>query len=130
MKDVNQDKLKKLVGVVTSFRSQVYEIKKRLPIEIKEWIEVGTVHTFQGGERKLIIMSTVYGRDDGCFFIDANKSLLNVAVSRAKDSFLVFGDVHCLSEDRERPSGLLKQMILPNPLRLKKGRESEVALLD
>ena len=77
-----------------------------------EIIDVGTVHTFQGGERKVIIMSTVYGKNDGCFFIDANKSLLNVAVSRAKDSFLVIGDISCLSDSENKPSGLLKKMLL------------------
>ena len=56
-------------------------------------------------------MSTVYGKNDGCYFIDANKSLLNVAVSRAKDSFLVMGDINCLSDNQNKPSGLLKEML-------------------
>ncbi|WP_371017689.1 AAA domain-containing protein [Pseudalkalibacillus sp. JSM 102089] len=103
-----------LLGIITPFKMQVSKIKKALPLSVRENISVGTVHTFQGGERKIILMSTVYGRDDGCYFIDSNASLLNVAVSRAKDSFLTFGDLECLSENQDTPSGLLKTVIKNN----------------
>lgn len=102
---------KNILGIITPFKMQVAEIKKILPEELKKVVDVGTVHTFQGGERNVIIMSTVYGKDDGCYFIDAKKSLLNVAVSRAKDSFLVFGEIGCLSNSEATPSGLLKKML-------------------
>jgi energy-coupling factor transporter ATP-binding protein EcfA2 len=102
---------KSLIGIITPFKMQVSVIRRALSHDIKPFIDVGTVHTFQGGERKIIIMSTVYGKNDGCFFIDANKSLLNVAVSRAKDSFLVIGDINCLSDSQKKPSGLLKKML-------------------
>ncbi|MEW5596906.1 AAA domain-containing protein [Peribacillus frigoritolerans] len=102
---------KNLIGIITPFKMQVGKIKNALSPSVNDYINVGTVHAFQGGERKVIIMSTVYGKNDGCFFIDANKSLLNVAVSRAKDSFLVFGDINCLSGSESNPSGLLRNMI-------------------
>lgn len=102
---------KNILGIITPFKQQVSEIKKALPKELKTLVDVGTVHTFQGGERNVIIMSTVYGKSDGCYFIDASKSLLNVAVSRAKDSFLVFGEIDCLSSSETVPSGLLKKMV-------------------
>ncbi|MGR3205575.1 AAA domain-containing protein [Bacillus glycinifermentans] len=105
---------KSLIGIITPFKMQVRTIKRALSPDVKPFVNVGTVHTFQGGERKVIIMSTVYGKNDGCFFIDANKSLLNVAVSRAKDSFLVMGDMNCLSDSANKPSGLLKTMLLEN----------------
>lgn len=35
---------------------------------------------------------------------------MNVAVSRAKDSFLVFGSRGCLEESRNSVSGLLKAL--------------------
>lgn len=79
-------------------------------------ISVGTVHTFQGAERKIIILSTVYGRQDGCFFIDFNKSLMNVAVSRAKDNFFIFGDINCLKDTQSCASGLLKKFIAQSEL--------------
>lgn len=104
-----------LVGIITPFKAQVSciksELKKHLPTSYSKKISVGTVHTFQGAERKIIILSTVYGREDGCFFIDANKSLMNVAVSRAKDNFFVFGDINCLKDASSSASGLLKKYI-------------------
>ncbi|MCA1026585.1 AAA family ATPase [Cytobacillus kochii] len=102
---------KNILGIITPFKQQVSEIKKALPEHIKKLVDVGTVHTFQGGERQVIIMSTVYGKNDGCYFIDASKSLLNVAVSRSKDSFLVFGEINCLSSSETAPSGLLRNMV-------------------
>jgi superfamily I DNA and/or RNA helicase len=77
-------------------------------------ISVGMVHTFQSAERKIIILSTVYGKQDGCFFSDANKSLMNVAVSRAKDNFFVFGDINCLKDTQGSASGLFKKCVISN----------------
>lgn len=102
---------KAILGIITPFKSQSTMIKRmiirRLP-EIKDNIVVGTVHTFQGAERKVIIFSSVYGSKEGCYFINHNKSLMNVAVSRAKDSFLVFGDRECLVGDSKSAGAMLK----------------------
>lgn len=103
-----------LIGIITPFKAQVgcikSELKKQMPTNYSK-ISVGTVHTFQGAERKIIILSTVYAKHDGCFFIDKNKSVMNVAVSRAKDNFFVFGDINCLKDTPNSPSGLLKKCI-------------------
>lgn len=112
-----EEQRQNLVGIITPFKAQVECIKKELKKQIPAYasqISVGTVHTFQGAERKIIILSTVYGSDDGCFFIDAKRSLMNVAVSRAKDHFLVFGDINCLKDIRNSASGLLKGFINGN----------------
>ncbi|TCL36787.1 AAA domain-containing protein [Anaerospora hongkongensis] len=109
-----------LIGVITPFKAQVNciknEIKKLLPEDIAKAVGVGTVHAFQGAEKQLIILSTAYGREEGCYFIDANKSMLNVAVSRAKDSFLVFGNLDSLQNDKSSASGLLKQYVRNNAI--------------
>lgn len=108
--DINR---KELVGVITPFKSQSILIKTMIRKEIPDYaqfIDVGTVHTFQGAERKVIIFSSVYGNEDGCFFINKQENLMNVAVSRAKDSFLVFGDSGCLSGNEKTAAGLLKSM--------------------
>lgn len=111
----------KIIGIITPFKEQANEIrrvfKQLLPIAIKDKITVGTIHAFQGGERKVIIMSTTYGSEDGCFFIDYNKNIMNVAVSRAEDSFLIFGDINCLKDDKNTPSGLLKNYIIENRIK-------------
>ena len=85
-------------------------IKRTLP-QYSEFIDVGTVHTFQGAERKVILFSSVYGNEDGCYFINKTPNLMNVAVSRAKDSFLVFGDKGCLTGGEKTAAGLLKKMV-------------------
>lgn len=107
-------KSKEILGIITPFKCQSFLIKQlirnRLP-EYEELIAVGTVHTFQGAERKVIIFSSVYGNTEGCFFINANKSLMNVAVSRAKDSFLVFGDRGCLRGGGRSAGELLKKKV-------------------
>ncbi|ABR46459.1 putative DNA helicase [Alkaliphilus metalliredigens QYMF] len=113
----SQEPVENLVGVITPFRAQVGCIKKELKKQMPRYatkISIGTVHTFQGAERRIIILSTVYGRHDGCFFIDENESLMNVAVSRAKDNFFVFGDINCLKDTQNSASGLLKKAIGSN----------------
>ena len=107
-------KRSEILAIITPFKVQVGVIKKQLRAICKEYeqeISVGTVHTFQGGERRIIIFSTVYGNKDGCSFIDKNKSIINVAVSRAKDAFWVFGNYGCLSPATNAPSNLLKKYI-------------------
>lgn len=114
-------KTENVLGIITPFKEQAREIKRifssMMPKEIKDKITIGTIHTFQGGERKIIIMSTTYGSDDGSFFIDNNKSLMNVAVSRAEDSFLMFGNIDCLKYEEKSPSGLLRRYIKNNEIK-------------
>lgn len=112
-----KEAIENLIGIITPFKAQVETIKSQLKSQMPTMhsrISVGTVHTFQGAERKIIILSTVYGNQNGCFFIDANKSLMNVAVSRAKDHFFVFGDINCLKDTPSSASGLLKKCIIEN----------------
>lgn len=93
--------LKDIICIITPFKSQVELIKRNLRKKNLNDIQVGTVHTFQGAESPMVIFSTVYGRDDGgAKFISSNVNLLNVAVSRAKDFFFVFGDHECLKGGR------------------------------
>ena len=103
-----------VLGIITPFKSQSFLIKnliKRRLQEYSKFIDVGTVHTFQGAERKVILFSSVYGSEDGCYFINRAPDLMNVAVSRAKDSFLVFGDKECLTGGEKTAAGLLKKMV-------------------
>lgn len=116
----NRVDLSKIIGIITPFKEQAREIRRALktilPQYLYDLITVGTVHTFQGGERKVIIFSTTYGSNDGCFFLDAKENLMNVAVSRAEDSFLVFGNVNCLKDEEKSPSGLLRKYIIDNSI--------------
>ncbi|WP_195469431.1 AAA domain-containing protein [Clostridium sp. D43t1_170807_H7] len=103
-----------ILAIITPFKAQVKILKEKLRDCLKDDaknIDVGTVHTFQGAERKVIILSTVYGENDGCFFINKNESLMNVAVSRAKDAFWIFGARKCLDEKGNSSSALLKKYV-------------------
>lgn len=95
--------LKKAIGnavsVITPFKQQTYDVKIALQNKAQESkinelavIPCGTVHTFQGAESRIVIFSTVYGKNEPWKFIKDNENLINVAVSRAKDYFFTFGE--------------------------------------
>ena len=50
--------------------------------------------------------SPVYGHLGNTFF-DAGPNMMNVAVSRARDSFIVIGNPDLFSEGSGKPSGIL-----------------------
>ncbi|WP_342075178.1 AAA domain-containing protein [Yoonia sp. SS1-5] len=92
------EKLEDIVGLVTPFGRQVQELKRACADRgIDRRITIGTVHSLQGAERPIIMFSPVYSKHADGGFIDMSPSMLNVTVSRAKDSFLVFGDMDVLS---------------------------------
>jgi len=80
-------------------------------------LTIGTVHALQGAERSIIIFSSVYGPNmaSSSFFYDMGPNMLNVAVSRAKDSFIMFGheDLYKNSSNM-KPSNLLYNHIENN----------------
>ena len=99
--------------MVTPFGGQVAEIteqcaKRGIRIGKEEGeMTVGTVHSLQGAERLLVIFSPTYSRDADGGFMNRSSSMLNVGVSRAKNSFLVFGDMSIFKpSDRGSPQGL------------------------
>src|SRR6185295_12451318 len=76
---------------------------------IGDEMTVGTVHALQGAARDIIIFSPAHTAEDGqSLFFDRGPNLINVAVSRARDSFLVFGDMRMFDPARPSwPSGKL-----------------------
>ncbi|HCM9715301.1 AAA domain-containing protein [Enterobacter sp. HNDS-6] len=110
--------LHELVGVVTPFSAQVSAIKsslRKLDIHCngdESSLTVGTVHSLQGAERAIVLFSPVYSKHEDGGFIDSDSSMLNVAVSRAKDSFLVFGDMDLFEiQPGSSPRGLLAKYL-------------------
>ena len=63
-------------------------------------IALGTVHRFQGGERRFVIFSTVVTRIRSLGFLNGRVNLVNVAVSRAREQLLVVGHREILSQGR------------------------------
>ena len=117
-----KEPINKIVGIVTPFGAQVAEIKRAIKesecgINIddeEDSLTVGTIHSLQGAERKIIIFSMVYSKHANGNFIDDKSSKLNVAISRAKDSFLVFGDMDILDPSSKSPRGALAKYLFAN----------------
>jgi energy-coupling factor transporter ATP-binding protein EcfA2 len=105
--------LKEIIAVVTPFKRQTRLLKEKLADQgVTDDIDVGTVHVLQGAERHIILFSPVYGANDSPpYFFDDGVNMLNVAVSRAKDSFLVFGDMNSFNTNATEPSGILGRFL-------------------
>jgi superfamily I DNA and/or RNA helicase len=97
----NESSLDRAVAIVTPFREQAVAMRqtlKRLLGSEGDLITCGTLHSLQGAERSMIVMLTAYsgsyflGESELTYFMDRQGTLLNVAVSRARDSFIVIGD--------------------------------------
>jgi len=103
------------LGIITPFTKQAVLIKKSLAdVGIPCNITVGTVHSLQGAERLIVLFSSVYGSNDkaGQKFYDRGGNMLNVAVSRAKDVFIVFGHADIFGcGDKSSPSGQLRSKL-------------------
>lgn len=101
--------IQNIVAIVTPYKSQsdyfMEALKARIaPLRNTEpsaWpsdediekITIGTVHRLQGAERPIICFSLVEGPEQGAnSFIDKDTSMMNVAVSRAKRSFVIFAN--------------------------------------
>lgn len=107
------------VGIITPFTAQ----KNKLISALKQagfktdYFKIGTVHALQGAERPIILFSMVYGEEDtGIKFFDRDNkpNMLNVAVSRAKDNFIVFANTKILDKRASTPSGILSKFLKYN----------------
>jgi len=117
-----------IVGIVTPYRAQASLIAKLLAgieiqigeksYELGEFTEVNTVHKFQGNQRSVIIFDST---DDYPMFkpsqlVDDDEKngddvkLINVAVTRAKDKFLLLGNKRFI-ENKHSDTSLIKGMV-------------------
>jgi hypothetical protein len=70
--------------------------------------DIGTVHAFQGSQKRVIILSTrVCNSQDKFNFIKERLNLLNVAVSRAEELFILVGNLYRL----EKAGGYTCQLV-------------------
>jgi AAA domain/Caspase domain len=82
------------IGVITPFKAQEEALKLRLR-PYGERVRIGTVHTFQGGERDIVILSLVAGQGmhpGAISWVDRQLNLWNVAITRARSHLIVVGD--------------------------------------
>ena len=95
------------IGIIVPFRNSVYKVRNHLwELGFKD-IEVGTIHTFQGREKSVIIFDTVMSgewqngsmRHYSVRPFDETKNglsvprLLNVAFSRSKELLVIIADM-------------------------------------
>ncbi len=104
---INNNVLPEEIGVMVPFRNSVYDIKQRLYGQGFDKVEAGTIHTFQGREKQVIIFDTVmsgerqFGRKRHYSVrpFDEEKNglavprLLNVAFSRSKQRLVILADM-------------------------------------
>ena len=93
--------LDEILAVITPLAAQAGLAEKNLiqrlgPLvgeDVMKRMIIGTVHRLQGAERPVVAFSLVQRSDNGSnLFADRDGGfLMNVAVSRAKDAFIIFG---------------------------------------
>jgi hypothetical protein len=81
------------VALIAPFRAQALALRKAVTAllgqEEANAMVINTVHSLQGAEKPIVAFSLT--QDQGGFFVDRDgPNLLNVAVSRAKDCFILF----------------------------------------
>lgn len=91
------------VGVITAYRAQKLVIKDMIKQQrfSKLQVEVDTVDAFQGGQKEIIIYSTVRSSDKAhrIGFLKS-EARLNVSLSRAQSLLIIVGDMYFLNNPR------------------------------
>ncbi len=86
----------KTIGVMSPFSQQANALRYRLSNRWQNflWDDIGTVHTFLGGEKSAIIFSAYQCHQEHSFwFLNRKPNLLNTAVSRARELFVLVGNL-------------------------------------
>ncbi len=89
------------IGIITSYRSQVKLIRRLLAGTQISNIEVGTVDSFQGREKDIIIFSVV-GTSERTLRFAGFKRRFNVALTRARKKLIVVGNAKAIRENGPR----------------------------
>ena len=111
------------IGIITPFVNQESLLKKEIINKIgshkedsnEPIIKVGTVHKYQGSERDIIIFSSVYnkenqGKAQNLFFNRDEPDMINVAVTRAKEIFVLFGNRKTISNSETFSGVMIKHI--------------------
>lgn len=104
MKDYRQSRVElKDIGVISPYNQQVSKLKKALVSQNLGEVKVGSVESFQGQEKRVIIISTVRSSKE---HVDSDKKhslgfltnpkRFNVAITRAKALLIIVGNPHVL----------------------------------
>ena len=103
------------IAVITPYRGQLEQLRRaflqrRIALESspelaeaegarlgRRGLALGTVHRFQGGERSIVLFSSVVTHGNSLAFLNARPNLLNVAISRAQHHFVALGHAPILA---------------------------------
>ena len=104
------------IGIATPFRNQFEAIRNSIPNQYANRIKVDTVHGFQGDEKDVMIVSLVVTYNSPAYKADwINNSvpyLLNVAVSRARNTLYIIGNAnYCRNLPENSPLGMLVRYV-------------------
>ncbi|MDP2143365.1 MAG: AAA domain-containing protein [Gallionella sp.] len=131
-------RIEDVLAIVTPFSGQKLTLKRALAAQYKlKWDEqdkdaiynkmvINTVHTLQGAEKQIVIFAMVETNDpSGSQFYDRGANLINVAISRAKEMFIVAMTQKAVDYARNltpktlsKPSDYLWQAVVANGSRL------------
>lgn len=114
LEDIHARQLQAIVGIVTPFKAQISVINKELRDQRIPGLTVGTVHALQGAERSIVLFSPVCTQADAQsrLFFNTSPNMLNVAVSRAKENFIIMGDMGLIAlVDPQSPYGQFSQYL-------------------
>lgn len=109
--------LDEIIAIVTPYSAQKEYLKElvknHFPETIAEKIIIGTVHALQGAERPIILFSPVNSDPMKPAFMNygGKINMLNVATTRAKHSFIVFGNMNIFQEGQKTPSSYLAELL-------------------
>jgi very-short-patch-repair endonuclease len=112
LKDFCTNKKEVSIGVVTFFKDQMDLIENKIKNESileNSDITVGTAHKFQGDEKDIIIFSPAISegvQQKTLNWINDTKQLLNVAITRARSSLIIVGDL----EKCENEKGFMRSL--------------------
>ncbi|KAF8859379.1 hypothetical protein BDZ45DRAFT_621135 [Acephala macrosclerotiorum] len=102
--DYSQVDFKGKIGIITSYKAQLNELKARFAQRytdaIFEEIEFNTTDAFQGREREIIIFSCVRAKETGGIGFLGDIRRMNVGLTRAKSSLWVLGDSRALQQGK------------------------------
>ena len=108
------------VGIITPFVNQAALINQYLSDNKIYDVKAGTIHTLQGSEKSIIIMSaalSVKTAQKTMDWIKNNHELINVAVTRAKEQLIFVGDkkaIDILSGDDDNDIKVLSDYVYSN----------------
>jgi len=80
------------IGIISPYDDQVDLLRRNLPLDISEHLEVKTVDGFQGREKEVIIVSFVRSNPQGIIGFLSDLRRLNVSLTRARRKLILLGD--------------------------------------